>query len=99
MRVDQGNLATTLAGQVVTGGFSGKGVIELDAIGIIGLHTVHEDDVVHIHVQRETRADDEDVITQTAGELFERIHYFGFAMREAQQQVFLMLAEMFFQRV
>ena len=99
VRVDQRNLATPLAGQVVTSGFGGKGVIELDAVGIIRLHTVNQDNVVHIDVQRETRANHQDVIAEPAGELFKGVHHFRFAMREAQQQVFLMLTELFFQRV
>ena len=61
--MDQGYLASPLAGQIVTGGFGGKGVIELDAVGIIGLHTVNENDIVHLDVQRETRANHQDVIT------------------------------------
>ena len=99
VRVDQRNLATPLAGQIVTGGFGGKGVIELDAVGVISLHAVHQNDVFHIHVQRETGANHQDVVTQAAREFFESIHHFRFAMGEAQQQVFLVLAELFFQRV
>ena len=97
--VDQRNLATPLAGEVVTGGFGGKGVIELDAVGVIRLHAVHQNDVVHIHVQRETGANHQDVIAQPAGEFFKGVHHFRFAVREAQQEMFLMLAELFFQRV
>ena len=99
VRMDQGNLASPLAGQVVTGGFGGKGVIELDAVGIIRLHAVHQNDVVHVDVQRETRANHQDVIAKPAGEFLKSVHHFRFAVRETQQQVFLMLAELFFQRV
>ncbi len=74
-------------------------MIELDAVGVFSFHTINQNDVFHLHVQRETRANHQDVVTQAAGEFFERVHHFRFAMGEAQQQVFLMLAELFFQRV
>ena len=63
VRVDQRYLATPLAGEIVAGRFSRERVIELNAVGVIGFHTVDQNHVVHVHVQRETRANHQNVIT------------------------------------
>ena len=41
VRVDQGNLASPLAGEEITGGFRGKSVVILDTVDVTGFHAVH----------------------------------------------------------
>ncbi|MNP70710.1 hypothetical protein D3C76_1669800 [compost metagenome] len=62
VRVDQGNLASPLAGKEVTRGFRGKGMVVLDTIDVVGFHAIHQDDVLLIDMQRKTGADNQNVI-------------------------------------
>ncbi len=97
--MNQRNLPSSLAYQIVARGFGGKGMIVLNAVVALAVEAVHQHHVRAVNIQGETRADDQHVIAQSAGQLLQRVHHAVAGVGEAQQQVFLVLAELFFQGV
>ena len=97
--MNQRNLPSPLANQIVTGGFGGESMIELNTVVAFAIEAVHQHHVRAVNIQRKTRADDQHVIAQPAGQLLQRVHHAVAGVGEAQQQVFLVLAELFFQGV
>lgn len=98
--MDQGDLAAILAYQIVTGGFRSESVIELDTAHVIPcFQTIHQNHVFLLKIEREASADNQYIITQATGQLIQTVHHFRFAVRETEQQMFLVLTKMFFQRI
>ncbi|MNI80403.1 hypothetical protein D3C73_1369340 [compost metagenome] len=65
VQVDQCNLASVLAYQVVTGCFGSKRVIKLNAVDVIArVQAIHQNDILLANAQREPRANNQYVITQ-----------------------------------
>ena len=97
--MNQRNLPSPLANQIVARGFGGKGMIVLNAVVALAVEAVHQHHVRTVNIQGETCADDQHVIAQPAGQLLQRVHHAVAGIGEAQQQVFLVLTELFFQGV
>ncbi len=57
LRLDHGDLSPPLADQIITGSFRCEGVIELNAVDVFRLHTVHQNHILLVDIQREARAD------------------------------------------
>ncbi len=99
LRMNQRNLPSPLTNQIVAGGFGSEGMIELNAVVALAVEAVHQHHVRAVNIQGKTRADDQHVIAQPAGQLLQRAHHAVAGVGEAQQQVLLVLAELFFQGV
>lgn len=97
--MDERNLASPLANQIVTGSFRGKSVVKLNAVRPFALEAVNQRHVRPVNIQREAGADNQDIVAQAAAELFERVHHPVAGVGEAQQQMLLMLTQLFFQGI
>ncbi|SSN11046.1 Uncharacterised protein [Klebsiella pneumoniae] len=58
LRMNQRNLPSPLANQIVTGGFGGESMIELNTVVAFAIEAVHQHHVRAVNIQRKTRADD-----------------------------------------
>ena len=94
--VDEGNLASSLAYQEITGRFRRERVVELNTVWRFRLCAIHQNDILVVDIQRETGADNQHIVAQPTGKFFQRAQHPRFAVGKAQQQMFLTLAEVFF---